>query len=141
MSSFLWSYSFLRSYSFWGRLLNLLDEKSKFAFYSIKIRLETPEIKILSVALFSQSEKCQCGIAPVLLGKAPACWDINQTRRLIFFYVSNSLLMLSCPGLAWSGLYCSDGSSASICLVYWYLIALWPFTLINFHRRPVSRKW
>ena len=31
------------------------------AFYSIKIRLETPEIKILIVALLSQAKRSECG--------------------------------------------------------------------------------
>ena len=35
----------------------------KFAFYSIKIELETHEIKILSVALLSQARKSECGMA------------------------------------------------------------------------------
>ena len=35
----------------------------KFAFYGIKIGLETPEINILSVALLSQAEKSECGMA------------------------------------------------------------------------------
>ena len=44
----------------WGCHLNLLDEQTKFAFYGIKIRLETPEIKIFSVALLSQEKKSEC---------------------------------------------------------------------------------
>ena len=45
-----------RSTSFLGRLPNLVNEQTKFAFYGIKIRVETPEIKILSVALLSQAK-------------------------------------------------------------------------------------
>ena len=33
----------------------------KFAFYSIKIQLETHEINILSVALLSQAKQSECG--------------------------------------------------------------------------------
>ena len=47
---------FLRSSSFLGNFLNLLNEWIKFAFYGIKIRLETPEMKILSVTLRSQAD-------------------------------------------------------------------------------------
>ena len=54
--------SILRSSLFWGRLLNLLDELIKFAFYSIKIRLQTADMKILSVALLSRGKKSECGI-------------------------------------------------------------------------------
>ena len=38
----------------------MLNKYTKFAFYSIKIRLETPEIKILSVALLNQAKQSEC---------------------------------------------------------------------------------
>ena len=47
----------MKSSSFRGLLLNLLDEWTKFAFYRIKIRLETLEIKFLSVALLSSLDE------------------------------------------------------------------------------------
>ena len=36
---------------FWVRLLDLLNEYTKFTFYSIQIQLEIPEIELLSVVL------------------------------------------------------------------------------------------
>ena len=40
-------------------IFNLLNEQTKFAFYGIKIRVETPEIRFLSVALLSQTRKSE----------------------------------------------------------------------------------
>ena len=42
---------------------NVIINRTNFSFYSIKIRLETPEIKILSVALLIQAKKSECGTA------------------------------------------------------------------------------
>ena len=40
-----------------------MTEVAKFAFPSIKILVETPETKILSVALLSPAKKSECDIA------------------------------------------------------------------------------
>ena len=44
-------------------IVDLLTEYTNFAFYSIKIRVETPEIIFLSVELLSQARKSECGMA------------------------------------------------------------------------------
>ena len=51
----------------WGRCtvasLDLLIDETNFAFYNIKIQLETSEMKFSSVALLSQAKKSECGTA------------------------------------------------------------------------------
>ena len=44
----------------------MFNEETKFAFYGIKIRLETPEITFLSVALLSQAKWSEYGTVPFL---------------------------------------------------------------------------
>ena len=102
----------LRSSSFWGCLLNLLNEYTKFAYYGTKIRLETPEIKILSVALLSQAKQSECGFAHFLrLVSFQIAWRWSNIISSNFFQL-NFINILSLALLS-SSLFCT--------FLFWWL--------------------